>query len=417
MNRTEWRILILLVFSVFVNYIDRGNLSIAAPLLTHEMQLDPQQMGFLLAGFFWTYALMQLFGIAGWLADRFDVGIVLAAGYLAWSAATAATGLIHGFTALVIMRLILGIGESLAYPCYSLILARYFPEQHRGTANALIDAGSKLGPALGTLFGGLFVASYGWRPLFLVLGVGALIWLVPWMMWRPRDVHVTDRSKALAGVPIPSVAEILSKRDAWGTFFGLFCINYYWYFLVTWLPSYLVQERKFSVDGMAYIGALSYFAIAVATTIAGFASDRLIHRGKSVTLVRKGFAVSGLLASTIILPVASIPDNTTAITLLILACMGFGVLTSNHWAITQTLAGPTAAGRWTSLQNGVGNLAGIAAPWFTGFVVKQTGSFQIAFVVSAAVALLGALIYAFWVGRVEQVEFRGQNSTLAAAQD
>src|SRR4051812_21871325 len=181
MNRTEWRILILLTISVFVNYIDRGNLSIAQPLVMREMNLDPQQMGFLHTGFFWTYALMQLFGIAGLLADRFNVGLALAAGYFAWSAATAATGLVTSLTALFVMRLILGLGESLAYPCYSLILSRYFPEQHRGTANALIDAGSKLGPALGILAGGYFINSFGWRPLFVVLGFGALIWLVPWL--------------------------------------------------------------------------------------------------------------------------------------------------------------------------------------------------------------------------------------------
>ncbi|MBC7924413.1 MAG: MFS transporter [Bryobacteraceae bacterium] len=418
MNRTEWRILILLVISVFVNYIDRGNLSIAAPLLRPEMGLDPQQMGFLLGGFFWTYALMQLFGIAGWLADRFDVGIVLAAGYLAWSAATAATGLIQGFTALFIMRLILGAGESLAYPCYSLILARYFPEQSRGTANALIDAGSKIGPGLGTLLGGYFIASYGWRPLFVILGLGALVWLIPWMAWRPRaDSLTAEGLLAKNSGPVPTVLDILSKRSAWGTFFGLFCINYYWYFLVTWLPLYLVDERKFSVEKMAQIGALSFFAIAAATIAAGFLSDRLIREGRSVTLVRKGFAVFGLLASTIILPVASIEDHTTAIALLIAACMGFGVLTSNHWAITQTLAGPRAAGRWTSLQNGVGNLAGIAAPWITGVIVKSTGSFQIAFATSAAVALLGAIIYAFVVGRVEQVAFAAGKPAAALSGD
>ena len=112
---------------------------------------------------------------------------------------TAVTGLATTFTALFIMRLVLGAGESVAYPCYSLILARYFPEQHRGVANSLINAGSKLGPALGTLLGGLLIARIGWRALFVILGFGALIWLIPWMMWRPRKQTV---SMALSG-PIP----------------------------------------------------------------------------------------------------------------------------------------------------------------------------------------------------------------------
>jgi MFS family permease len=401
MNRLEWRVLILLVISVFVNYVDRGNLSIAAPLLEPEMNLNHAQTGALLGAFFWTYALMQLFGIAGWLADRFDVTIVLAAGFLAWSVSTAVTGLATTFTALFIMRLVLGAGESVAYPCYSLILARYFPEQHRGVANALIDAGSKLGPALGTLLGGLLIARIGWRALFVILGFGALIWLIPWMMWRPKKQTV---SMALSG-PIPSVREILSKRSAWGTFFGLFCVNYYWYFLLTWLPLYLVRERHFSMDKMATVGSFIYLVIAATTVVAGWLSDHWIRQGSSVSRVRKGMAVFGLLASTIILPVATIENPTTAMALLVAACMGFGVLTSNHWAITQTLAGPSAAGRWTSLQNGFGNLAGIAAPSVTGFAVQATGSFEVAFAVSAAVALIGALMYGLVIGKVEQVEF------------
>ena len=169
-------VLILLAVSVFINYIDRGNLSIAAPLLKGELQISDSQLGLLLSAFFWTYAMFQI--VSGWMVDRFNVNWVIAVGFFLWSAATAATGLIQGFAALMILRLILGIGESVAYPSYSKILARHFPEHHRGLANALIDAGSKCGPAIGTLLGGVLMARYGWRPFFIVLGVGSLVWLV-----------------------------------------------------------------------------------------------------------------------------------------------------------------------------------------------------------------------------------------------
>jgi ACS family D-galactonate transporter-like MFS transporter len=408
MRTAEWRILILLVISIFINYIDRSNLSIAAPLIRHEMSLDPSQVGTLLSAFFWTYALCQLFGVAGWLVDRFDVGLVYAAGFLLWSTATAVTGMAQTFAALFILRLFLGAGESIAYPCYSKILAGNFPEHHRGIANALLDAGSKLGPALGTLLGGHLIAYAGWRPFFVVLGLGCLVWLVPWMIWRPRD---TTTSIAIAKEAAPSVAEIVASRSAWGTFIGLFCANYFWFFLLTWLPSYLVDERHFSLEKMANIGSIAYFAIATATVIAGFVSDRSIASGASVTRVRKTMTVSGLMFSTIILPVAIVADQTTAIVLLFIACMAFGTFCSNHWAITQTLAGPRAAGRWTSLQNGVGNLAGITAPWLTGVSVKQTGSYYVAFVIAAVIVLIGAFMYAFVIGRVEQVQFSKARTT------
>ncbi len=398
MSRAEKILLALLVLSMFINYADRGNLSIAAPLLETELSLTPAQLGSLLGSFFWTYALFQLFGIAGWLADRFPVGLVIAAGFFVWSSATAVTGVVSGFTGLFIMRLLLGAGESVAYPCYAKILATDFPEHHRGLANSLLDAGSKMGPALGTLLGGLLVARLGWRVFFIALGIGGLVWLIPWFRNMPRH----HSSAIYRNESSPSVLQILSVRSAWGSFLGLFCANYFWFFLLTWLPTYLVKARGFSMDGMATVGFVAYFAIAGATVVAGWTSDRMIRSGQTAR-VRKRFVVAGLTFSTIILPVAVVQNGVLSIALLFAACTAFGVFASNHWAITQTLAGPLAAGRWTSLQNGVGNLAGIAAPWVTGEVVQATGSFHLAFVVAACVVLTGAVMYGWVMGPVEEV--------------
>jgi MFS family permease len=402
MSRAEIRLLILLVASIFINYIDRSNLSIAAPMVQDELSLSLEQLGSLLGAFFWTYALVQLFGIAGWLTDRFPVGWVFAIGFFIWSAATAITGLVTGFTAIFAMRLIVGAGESVAYPCYSKILASDFPQHHRGFANALLDAGSKLGPALGTLIGGLMVARLGWRVFFIALGVGSLLWLIPWFMYMPRD----RAAEAVAAHKGPALGEMLSKRSAWGAFGAHFCGNYFWFFLLTWLPSYVIRERKFSADKMAVVVSIAFGLMALATIAAGWWSDRRIARGVSPTVARKTCVGGGLIGSTIILPVSVVQDETFSIVLLLLACMAFGVYTSNHWAITQTLAGPLAAGRWTSIQNGVGNLSGIAAPWLTGVVVDRTGSFYLAFLVSAVIALVGAFLWTVVVGPVETVPWR-----------
>jgi MFS family permease len=402
MSSAEKRLLILLVASIFINYIDRSNLSIAAPMVQDELSLSLEQLGSLLGAFFWTYALVQLFGIAGWLTDRFPVGWVFAIGFFIWSAATAITGLVTGFAAIFAMRLIVGAGESVAYPCYSKILASDFPQHHRGFANALLDAGSKLGPALGTLIGGLMVARLGWRVFFIALGVGSLLWLIPWFMYMPRD----RAAEAVAAHKGPALGEMLSKRSAWGAFGAHFCGNYFWFFLLTWLPSYVIRERKFSADKMAVVVSIAFGLMALATIAAGWWSDRRIARGVSPTVARKTCVGGGLIGSTIILPVSVVQDETFSIVLLLLACMAFGVYTSNHWAITQTLAGPLAAGRWTSIQNGVGNLSGIAAPWLTGVVVDRTGSFYLAFLVSAVIALVGAFLWTVVVGPVETVPWR-----------
>ena len=205
MSAAHWRSLILLILSVGINYIDRGSLSIAAPILQKEMGLTPEQLGLLFSAFFWTYASFQI--VAGWLVDRYSVNLVFGIGFMLWSCATAATGMVTGFAALLVLRILLGAGESVAYPAYSKILATGFPERHRGLTNGLIDAGSKCGPAIGTLLGGLLVAKFGWRFLFLALGLGSLPWLIGWALWAPKPIAAYHKT-ASAG---PSAREILTR--------------------------------------------------------------------------------------------------------------------------------------------------------------------------------------------------------------
>jgi MFS family permease len=397
----QWRVLALLVLSVWINYVDRANLSVAAPQLRSELSLGPADLGILLSAFFWTYASLQ--PVAGWLVDRFNVVWVMALGYSLWSGATAVTGFVSSLQALLLCRLILGAGESIAYPAYSKILANHFPQDRLALANGLIDAGSKLGPAVGTLVGGLLVASVGWRVFFIVLGLISLTWLVPWAFWAPRSsTRMTAQTPTGAG---PSFSDILRVRAAWGCFFGHFGGNYLLYFLVTWLPSYLVMERKLSMERMAVLGSLPYLVIAAGAITTGWLSDRWIRRGGPVTRVRILFAAGGLAGATVIMLVPLAPGHGPAIAILSAACFSYSFFSSNLWAITQTLAGPAAAGKWSGVQNCFGNLAGVVGPALTGFVVSRTGQFWLAFVSVACVLALGACSYIFLVRRVEPVRW------------
>ena len=178
--------LLLLVLSVLINYIDRGNLSIAAPLLKDELGISASQLGILLSrrssGPIPLYCLF-----AAVLSTALNVNRMLALGFLLWSVATAATGVVHGFTMLLAMRLLLGIGESVAFPCYSKILAQHLPEHRRGFANGAIVAGMKCGPVVGTLGAGVLMAKYGWRPVFIGIGLLSLVWLPAWLKGMPRS--------------------------------------------------------------------------------------------------------------------------------------------------------------------------------------------------------------------------------------
>jgi ACS family D-galactonate transporter-like MFS transporter len=389
-------VLLLLAISAFINYVDRGNLSIAAPLLKDELGISALQLGVLLSAFFWTYACMQ--PVSGWLVDRWDVNWVFAGGFFLWSAATAATGLVHTFAALMILRLLVGVGESVAYPSYGKILALNFEEEHRGLANAAISAGQVLGPGLGMLFGGLLMARFGWRPFFLVLGLGSLLWLVPWAKWMPkrRDVSSTRADT-------PSLSEFLRLRSAWGTSIGLFCSNYVNYFLITWLPYFLVRQQHFSTGNMAKIGGIAYLVAAVLATLTGWFSDRCIASGLTPTVVRKSVIGGGLALSGVFVGLASVGGSAYSVAALILGVGFFGIANSSIWAVTQTLAGPQAAGRWTGFQNFIGNFAGVVAPALTGFVLDRTGQFYWAFVILTGVAFTGATCFIFVVGPVQPV--------------
>ncbi len=395
-------VLILLAISVFINYVDRGNLSIAAPLLKDELGISASQLGLLLSAFFWTYAGMQL--LSGWLVDRWNVNWVFASGFLVWSAATAATGMVHAFATLFVLRLLLGWGESVAYPSYSKILALNFSEEHRGLANALVASGLMLGPGFGMLFGGLLMARFGWRPFFIVLGLGSMLWIFPWLKWMPKKkgkVCLEERDA-------PSLWEFLGLRSAWGTCFGLFSLNYVSYFLITWLPFYLVRGRGFSMEQMAKIGGCAYLLGACCSALAGWLSDRWIVSGATPTLVRKTVVGGGLILAGLFTGLASVGSVSFCVAAVILAVMFLGVGSSSVWAITQTLAGPTAAGRWTGFQNFIGNFSGVVAPTLTGFVLQRTGYYQWAFGIVVAVSLVGAASWVFLIGPVEQVAWGGK---------
>jgi len=399
------RIAALLALSAFLNYVDRGNLALAAPLIQQDLGLSVYQLGVLFSSFFWTYALFQI--VSGWLVDRFNVNWVLAFGVLLWSVATLATGLLHGFTLLLLMRLVLGVGESVSYPSYSKIIARHFSELRRGRANSLISAGQACGPAFGTLLGGLLMARIGWRLFFVTLGVASSFWLIPWFRSMPRSANSVE-SKI---VQTPGILEILEHRSVWGTFAGLFAYNYLSYFLITWLPFYLVHERHFSISTMSLVSGVAFLGTAVSAAVSGWASDRWIAAGGAVTRVRKTFTGAGPLFASSVVLVSVIHDPRIAMALLILVCISMGVCSSNLWAVTQTLAGARVAGKWTGLQNFVGNFAGIVAPALTGFVVGRTGHFFWAFAITGAVSVLGGAAWIFAVGPLKEVSWRTQQRT------
>jgi MFS family permease len=406
----QWFALILLTISVGINYLDRGNLSVALSHIQRDVHLNQDQLGLLGTAFFLSYSIFQL--VAGKLIDKFNVNWVYAAGYLLWSGATALIGItrdfdlfgwtLNSFVVLFGLRLVLGVGESVAYPSYSKIISGSFPEGLRGTANAAIDAGSKIGPALGVLIGVELVNWLDWRGMFIAIGAVSLMWLVPWCFVAPR----LKLRQEYSAIQAPSYAEIMSKRAFWGTVLGLFGANYTWYLLLTWLPYYFEKDRHYEHSRLAIFSSLPFWGVAASSMLAGLLADAIIRRGKVAARVRQATVTLGLVGCcAFMLPGVMIRDEMLSMTLLMIACICLGGFSSNHWALAQTLAGPEAAGKWTGIQNCLGNFAGIAAPWITGSILNQTGSFPLAFAVSCGFLLVAIFGYWFVIGRTTRVSW------------
>jgi MFS family permease len=390
----------LLALAVFLNYADRGNLATAAPLIKSELHLTGTQIGLVLSAFFWSYVPAQF--LAGYLVDRINAYRTLALGVALWSAATAAMGLAGGYTSLLVLRLLLGLGESAAFPCIGKLLGQHLPPNKLGAANGITLIGLGLGPAFGTFAGGLLMARFGWRPTFFLFGIVTVLWLVP---WRAATRLAAIHAAAQPPQPAPAFSDILCLRAFWGTALGHFGGLYAFYFVILWLPLYLVKSRGFSVSNMAELVGLIYIVYAASTFAAGLVSDRAIAAGARVNTVRKAGAVGGLALGALSLTGAAF--GTSAVSIISLFCAGvaFGMGSANVYTIPQTLAGPRASGKWVAMENGFGNVGGVVAPIVTGVIIDHTGEFFWAFLAAAAMSVLGMAGWGIVVKSVSPVQW------------
>ena len=398
------RVVLLLAAAVGINYIDRGNLATAAPLIQDELHLSATQLGFLLSAFFWTYVTAMV--PAGWLAERYGARRVLACGVVIWSVATLLTGLANGLIMLLVLRLLLGLGESTAFPSASKALASAVPQSQLGMANGVLSFGYLVGPAVGTFLGGMLMAKLGWRPVFVLFGCLSLLWLWPWL--RTPQGPTVKAAAATGGAP--SFARILRQRGLWGASLGHFASNYNFYFILAWLPIYLVKARGFSMESMAAIAGGAYLINAISALLMGWATDSWCRTGRSPDVIYKGvMALSHVATIGCMVGMALLPIGGS------IACLfGYevvcGLSSPGVYAIPQILAGPKAAGRWVGVQNTCGNVAGIVAPALTGMLVDWSGNFVSAFVLAAAVNILGLVGWLFILPKIAPIHWQQQGA-------
>jgi ACS family D-galactonate transporter-like MFS transporter len=394
----RWVVVCLLALGVIIAYIDRTNLSIAlaSPDFKTFFNLTDTQRGLVSSAFFWSYTALQI--PAGFVVDRYGVRAPLAIGLLLWCVVSAATAASDALWHLVALRLLLGVGESMLFPAGLLWIRRHVEEQQRGLATGIFVSGSKWGPAIAAQAGAWLIVHYGWRSMFLVMGLVGSVWVIPWLLLS-RENTLPQQQTAQGGGRQPDVplVDLLRTRAMWATLIGTFSYNYFLFFALTWLPAYFVERRHLSLDSMGVYTFFSFAGTAVVAILAGFAADVLIRRGGNAVNVRRWFAVAGLaLASTEI--IGALSDSTNvAVFFAIFSMTGLGLATANYWALTQTLMPGMAAGRIAGLQNTSLNLAGIVAPIITGWLVQTTHSYIAPMQTILAILLIGILSYVFLV--------------------
>ena len=388
----RWLVVALLFAAMLVNYVDRGNLSIVAVPLMREFRISPAAMGTLLAAFFWTYAFLQV--PAGYLVDRFGLKWTYAAAFLLWSATSAAVGLASSFQQILWLRVLLGVGESAAPPASLAYIRQNFAEDQQGLPTATYVSGMTLGPAVGALLGACIVVNWGWRALFVLTGVGALVWLAPWFMLAPAaPSRPVVRAKSSTAAP-PPWRMLLTRPTFWGITIAAFFYSYYNYFCLTWLPSYLVMARGYSFLKMgAYTAVPSLGTLLVSFPSARIA-DRLIARVGHPMSVRKLFIAAGFVLGSAILLLLVLHSSLAVLFTLIFSLLGIGLASGNYWALTEAISPAPIVGRVIGYQNMIASLGGICAPMVTGFLVGRTKSFNlsIAFVGGALLVRAGAYL-------------------------
>jgi MFS family permease len=395
----RWSIVALLFAGAVINYFDRGTISVALPLIAHDLGFGAELKGVLLSAFFWSYTAMQVpMGLA---LDRFNIRWLYAAMFLTWSFAQGLTGFATSLGVLIAFRMLLGIGESVYMPGGIKIVSLLFTPAERGSATGLFHCGSFAGLSIGAPLTALLIHHFGWRHMFLMVGLIGLLWLAPWLMAFPSHlshngakdrVNLSDKSQGVLGIRF--------NRNLVGICLSMFTSGYYWYLLVTWLPDYLMTARHLPLLTAGIYASLPYLIFTVTEPLGGWLADRFIRSGYDETVVRKSIVSIASLFGLLLIPAVRIGSTSGAIWLIVGATL-VGFAWANIWVFPQGCAPEDQVGAWTGVANLVANLAGVVAPLATGILIARTGSYTPGFTLGALILAAGIFSYWFVLGEVK----------------
>jgi ACS family D-galactonate transporter-like MFS transporter len=429
MTNVRWRIITMLLVAATINYIDRVNLSYAAPTLMKEFGIGPAEMGVVLSAFLWSYFLLQVpMGLA---LDKFGVRFVYGGAALLWGVATMLTATASGIVSLTAWRTLLGVGEAPLAPAGTKVIGFWAADHERGFASAMTVAGVPLGVFIGSPFIGWLLADFGWQTVFVGTGLIAILWALGWIAYyRQPEQHrgandaerdyIRRHSKRETMPRHASWRALLTNRNILGLSLGHAALLFNLYFLLTWLPTYLIEQHHLTTLRTGLFGSIPWFFGLVGALLGGRLSDLFVRRGWPIMRARKAFLGLGMILS--LASLLSLFTVTVTATVACLSVAVFGILITNSvvWAANAEIAPTQQGAQVSAIQNCIGNAAGLVAPIMVGVLLQLTGSWLAPMVAAAVIAVAGAAVYTFMlsddamVTRSAPIEGMAQHQVAAA---
>lgn len=420
-TRVRYGILAVIIIATAINYMDRANLSIVAPDVKKDLHISAAELGLIFSAFSWTYAALQIPG--GWVLDRVGPRITFGVALIFWSIVTGSISLAKGFGSLLGLRLALGVAETPAFPANNALVSRWFPTKERGFATGAYTAGEYVGLAIAAPLLAWMAVTYGWHSVFYLTGGLGIVFAFVWLFFirnSPQSDKRVSRSEidliesgggaVKAAHPeggqhakFSDIPKLMRHKRMVGALIGQFANTSTLFFFLTWFPTYLVEQKHFTLLKAGIMVTIPYLVALLGTLAAGSWSDWMLRRGVATTIARKTPIISGLILSMIVIFDNFVNNPALVITFFSIAFFAQGMASATAWALLSDIAPAKQLGLTGGLFNFFANAGGALSPLVIGFIVAGTGSFAYGLVYIAVIAGIGALSYIFLVDRVERI--------------
>jgi len=392
------RILLLLCLMYMILYVDRVNISTAAPFIKANLGLSNTQLGLAFSAFAYPYALFQLIG--GYFGDKLGPRLTLCISGIIVCISTAATGLVGGLLSLVIARVALGIGEGATFPTATRAMSTWTPERNWAFAQGITHSFARIGNAVTPPLIALLIQFVSWRGSFVVLAIASFVWLVVWTLTF-RDEPTSPPLSAEELADLPNRGRTAPKEPVpWLKLFQRmlpvtavdFCYGWTLWLFVSWIPSFFYQNYHQDLQQTAFYSAAVFVGGVIGDTLGGVMSDRILARTGDRVAARRNMIVMGMLGGFVfLLPVMLVHDINIAALSLAAAFFFVELVVGPIWAVPMDIA-PKFSGSASGMMNFGFGIAGIISPVVFGYLVDRTGSWTLPFAGSVGLLLLGAAL-------------------------